>query len=94
MTSDRGRDLVSYLEVRRAAVEEALEGLLPSTKTPPARLHEAMRYSVFSGGKRLRPILALASCELVGGDTLLATAPGCACELVHTYSLKIGRAHV
>jgi len=87
MTSDRGRDLVSYLEVRRAAVEEALEGLLPSTKTPPARLHEAMRYSVFSGGKRLRPILALASCELVGGDALLATAPGCACELVHTYSL-------
>lgn len=84
--SDRD-GLASFLSERRRVVEDALDALLPASDVPPARLHEAMRYCVFSGGKRLRPILALAACELVGGTVEAATVPACALELVHTYSL-------
>jgi len=87
MTSDMSVFLEGFLTERRSLVERALDALLPAAGEPPARLHEAMRYSVFSGGKRLRPVLALAACELVGGDRAGAVAPACSTELVHTYSL-------
>ncbi|HWP34248.1 MAG TPA: hypothetical protein VNM66_01495, partial [Thermodesulfobacteriota bacterium] len=62
-------DLAAYLEVRVRAVEQALDAALPPETTPPVTLHRAMRYSVFAGGKRLRPVLALAAAEAVlGGD--------------------------
>jgi len=79
--------LKAYLEEKRAVVEEALERFLPPGGEAPASLHEAMRYAVFSGGKRLRPILALSSFDLVGGRGDGVLAPACALELIHTYSL-------
>lgn len=79
--------LKSYLESKRLAVEEALQRCLPSPVEPPSRLHEAMAYSVFAGGKRVRPILAIAAAEMCGAtqETVMPTA--CALELIHTYSL-------
>ena len=77
----------SYLAERRALVDAALEqALRPSEGTPP-RLLEAMRYAVLSGGKRVRPILALAACEAAPAAPELALPFGCAVELVHAYSL-------
>jgi len=77
----------NYLKRKKGIIEKALNGYLPSVKKRPVPLHQAMRYSVFAGGKRLRPILAIASFELVGGrgNTILPVA--CALELIHTYSL-------
>ena len=80
-------DLRSYLEARRLAVEEALEAALPAEDGLDARVVEAMRYSLFAGGKRLRPILCLAAAEAVGGDLVDATPAACALEMIHTYSL-------
>jgi geranylgeranyl diphosphate synthase type II len=80
-------NLDSYLHEKRTLVEDALERCLPAAETPPAKLHEAMRYGVFSGGKRLRPILALAAFELAGGRGDAILAPASATELIHTYSL-------
>ncbi len=68
-------------------VTRALERSLPEPTGPSSRLLEAMRYSVFAGGKRLRPALCLAACEAVGGTLESAAAPAAAIELVHTYSL-------
>lgn len=68
-------------------VNEALERILPSESTRPARLHQAMRYSVFAGGKRLRPALCIAACEACGGNAAQAMAAACALELLHTYTL-------
>jgi len=79
--------LGAYLDRRRAEVDGALERLLPRPEGPAARLLEAMRYAVFSGGKRLRPVLAIASCEAFGGRVEDVLAPAAALELVHTYSL-------
>ncbi len=86
-TSSGERSLKAYLSERREAVDAALERFLPSVSARPQRLHEAMRYSVFSGGKRLRPILALTAYELTGGEGDAVLAPACATELIHTYSL-------
>ena len=86
MTTGKG-DLKALLAARRVEIERALEEYLPSVDTAPSRLHEAMRYSVFSGGKRLRPILGLLSCEVSGGDPARAMVCCCSTELVHTYSL-------
>ena len=80
-------DLGAYLAERRRAVDEALERYLPSEETPPATIHEAMRYSVFAGGKRLRPILVIAGAEAVGGTMERVLPTACALELIHTYSL-------
>jgi geranylgeranyl diphosphate synthase type II len=80
-------DLAAYLAERRRAVDEALERHLPPTDAPPAAIHEAMRYSVFAGGKRLRPILVIAGAEAVGGRMARVLATACALELIHTYSL-------
>ena len=70
----------------RGAVEEYLGGLFASDK-PYGRLQEAMRYSLMAGGKRVRPVMALAFCDLMGGEWRRAIPFGCALELVHTYSL-------
>jgi geranylgeranyl diphosphate synthase type II len=86
-TSSGERSLKAYLSERREAVEAALERFLPSASVANRKLHEAMRYSVFSGGKRLRPILALTAYELAGGEGDAVLAPACATEFIHTYSL-------
>jgi geranylgeranyl diphosphate synthase, type II len=80
-------NLGTYLESRRSDVDAVLETILPLPEGPAARLLEAMRYAVFSGGKRLRPVLALAACEAFGGPIDEVLAPAAALELVHTYSL-------
>ncbi len=79
--------LRSYLEEKKARVDRALEGYLPEEGPYPPSLIRAMRYSVFSGGKRLRPILTLAGAEVVGGDPEQALPVACAIEMIHTYSL-------
>ncbi|HXV18720.1 MAG TPA: polyprenyl synthetase family protein, partial [Candidatus Omnitrophota bacterium] len=76
-----------YLKKKRARIERALSSYLPPKTEHPARLHEAMRYAVLNGGKRLRPILVLAACEAVGGDIRDAMPAACAIELIHNYSL-------
>lgn len=80
-------DLKSYLIARTAEVDAALDAFLPKAKERPATIHAAMRYSVFAGGKRLRPVLCLAAAEACGGNPSNALAPACAVELMHTYSL-------
>ncbi len=80
-------DLKAYLEARRAEVDRALQVLLPPANTAPATIHKAMRYSVFAGGKRLRPILCLAAAEAAGGRRAPAIPLACAVECLHTYSL-------
>jgi geranylgeranyl diphosphate synthase type II len=80
-------DLESYLAPRRRRGEAALAALFPATPPHPHRLVEAIRYSLLGGGKRLRPVLALASCEAVGGDPEAALPFACALEMIHSYSL-------
>ncbi len=80
-------DLKTYLATRAAEVDAALDAFLPKGKERPATIHAAMRYSVFAGGKRLRPVLCLAAAEACGGEIFDALAPACAVELMHTYSL-------
>src|SRR5262245_55025903 len=75
------------MKERAAAVDAALERALPPEATPPETLHRAMRYSVFAGGKRLRPVLAIAGAEAVGGRMGDVMPTACALELIHTYSL-------
>src|SRR6266704_128607 len=77
----------AYLEEQRARVEEELERLLPPAGEYPPSIHRAMRYSIFAGGKRLRPILCLESGKLFGGDDKNLRRLGCALEMIHTYSL-------
>jgi geranylgeranyl diphosphate synthase type II len=87
--------LADYLRDARARVDAALDGFLPAPPACPPRLAEAMRYSLFAGGKRLRPVLALASAEAVAAATgtpadtavALALPAACALEMIHTYSL-------
>jgi len=71
----------------RQAVDERLDEWLPEACERPERLHESMRYSVFAGGKRIRPILAILSCRSAGGTDEAAMPPACAIECIHTYSL-------
>jgi geranylgeranyl diphosphate synthase type II len=84
-------NLPSFFEEDRQFVEQALESLLPPESTPPTTIHRAMRYSVFAGGKRVRPILCLeAACVFSASrDSGLRAArdSACAVELIHTYSL-------
>jgi geranylgeranyl diphosphate synthase type II len=80
-------DLNAYLAARRQEVDAALERHLPRAEEQPARLHTAMRYSLLAGGKRLRPILCLASAEAVGGGREAALLPALALECLHTYTL-------
>ena len=80
-------DLETYLQQRRALVEEGLARHLATSSGIDATLDAAMRHSLLAGGKRLRPVLALAACEAVGGHTQDALDVACALELIHTYSL-------
>jgi geranylgeranyl diphosphate synthase, type II len=78
-------DLSTYLHQRQAQVEAALDRAFPLTY--PEKIYEAMRYSLLAGGKRLRPILCLATCELAGGTIEMAMPTACALEMIHTMSL-------
>tara|TARA_B100001939_G_C16883900_1_gene592179 strand:- start:367 stop:1257 length:891 start_codon:yes stop_codon:yes gene_type:complete len=80
-----GFDFKAYLSQARERVEAALDGSLAPER--PESLREAMRYSLLAGGKRLRPILCLAACELAGGDGELAMPTAVALEMIHTMSL-------
>ncbi len=87
MTSAQSFDLAAYLSARRALTDRALDIYLPPADSLPPRLHEAMRYSIFCGGKRLRPILVYAGAEAVGGPPEWVTPLACAVECIHTFSL-------
>jgi len=80
-------DLKAYLKEQCARIDTALDKYLPKESELPHSLHKSMRYSVFAGGKRVRPILMLAACQAVGGDTDAAVPAACAMEMIHTYSL-------
>ncbi len=80
-------DLAAYLADRRAWAEAALEAFVPAADIRPARLHAAMRHSLFAGGKRLRPILCSAAAEACGADHDVARCPAAAIECLHTYTL-------
>ncbi|XP_019185421.1 PREDICTED: heterodimeric geranylgeranyl pyrophosphate synthase large subunit 1, chloroplastic-like [Ipomoea nil] len=74
-----------YMATKAIKVNKALDEAAPLKK--PIKIHEAMRYSLLAGGKRVRPILCIASCELVGGDEAAAIPMACAVEMIHTMSL-------
>ena len=80
-------DLKAYLREQCACIDAALDLFLPRETELPHSVHKAMRYSIFAGGKRVRPILMLAACEAVGGDVKRAVPAACAMEMIHTYSL-------
>jgi geranylgeranyl diphosphate synthase type II len=80
-------DLQPYLKARSALVDRALNQFLPRAGAKPGTLHKAMRYSLFAGGKRLRPVLTLASAEACGGNVEEALPAAGAVECIHTYSL-------
>jgi len=80
-------DIKKYLQEKGDIVNNALDRLLPGEDEFPQKLHKAMRYSVFAGGKRIRPVLAIASAETFGGLTDSIIDIACAVELIHTYSL-------
>src|SRR3569832_1059942 len=79
--------LTAYLAKGRSEVDQLLQSYLPGAKCEPTLIHEAVRYSLFAGGKRLRPILCLAACEAVGGRREIALPFASALELIHTMSL-------
>ncbi|MCD6451075.1 MAG: polyprenyl synthetase family protein [Acidobacteria bacterium] len=80
-------NLASYLASKKEKIDRTLDTILPKPDEYPEIIHRAMRYSVFAGGKRLRPILALASAEAVGGKEEEILPIACSLELIHTYSL-------
>ena len=80
-------DLASYMDHCRQQIDVALSSVLPSESMVSQRLLDAMGYSVFNGGKRVRPLLAYAACEAVGGTAYQATPAACAVEFIHAYSL-------
>ena len=76
-----------FFEQDLQLVDAALERFLPAAVAPPPSIHEAMRYSVFAGGKRIRPILCLEAARVFTSDVTPALNPACAVEFIHTYSL-------
>ena len=87
MNSSPAFDLDKFLAEKTEAVNRALDAFLPPASAKPATIHRAMRYSLFAGGKRLRPALCLAAAEACGGPWHRALPLACAVECVHTYSL-------
>jgi geranylgeranyl diphosphate synthase type II len=87
MSATNQFDLQGFLATRTEAVNRALDNFLPSEKTRPATIHKAMRYSLFAGGKRMRPALCLAAAQACGGREANALPLACAVECIHTYSL-------
>ena len=79
--------LPTFFEEDRQAVDAALERLLPAEDARPASIHRALRYSVFAGGKRVRPILCLESARVFMDDVAPVLPVACAMEFIHTYSL-------
>ena len=79
--------LPAFFEEDRIAVDAHLDRLMPAETLQPPSIHQAMRYSVFAGGKRIRPILCLETARIFDADVLPAFYPGCAIEFIHTYSL-------
>ena len=79
--------LPSFFEEDLELVDAALQRMLPVSGTPPTSIHEAMRYSVFAGGKRIRPILCLEAARIFSPEVSPALHPACAIEFIHTYSL-------
>src|SRR6266481_6269104 len=80
-------NLKAYLRSRQTEIDRALDLYLPKANSKPATLHKAMRYSLFAGGKRLRPILCLAAAETCRGSIRNGLPLACALECIHTYSL-------
>ena len=80
-------DLKAYLKDQQVLVDDALNQFLPRVTVRPKTVHQGMRYSIFAGGKRLRPILTLAAAEACGGEMKNALPPACSVEIMHTYSL-------
>lgn len=80
-------ELKDYLSNRSALVDQALDRWLPGEGVVPFSLHQSMRYSIFAGGKRLRPIMMIAASEAVGGTAQQVMHAACALEMIHTYSL-------
>ncbi len=80
-------DLNRWIKRTRALVEKSLRSSVPAAKTKPSTIHRAMRYSLLSGGKRLRPLLCCAASEACGGTARAALPAACAAEMVHAYSL-------
>ena len=80
-------DVYAYFEEQIPKINRALEAAIPAADTAPAQLHAAMRHILFPGGKRLRPVLAMAAAEAVGSPNERALPLAAAVELVHTYSL-------
>jgi geranylgeranyl diphosphate synthase, type II len=80
-------DITTYLAKKKELVDKSLEKLVPPAKKFPQAVHEAMRYSLFAGGKRVRPILALAAAESLGAKTKELLPIAGSLELIHTYSL-------
>jgi geranylgeranyl diphosphate synthase type II len=80
-------DVAEFLETGSKRVNAALDGFLPAATTRPATIHRAMRYSLFAGGKRMRPALCLAAAAACGGEAGAAMPLACAVECIHTYSL-------
>ena len=80
-------DFLRELKKKADLTDTALDQYLPPENSYPALIHQAMRYSIFAGGKRLRPAMVLAATEAVGGDTGKVMPAACALELIHTYSL-------
>jgi geranylgeranyl diphosphate synthase, type II len=86
-TSGEFMETREYLTSRQKMVDGALQAYLPRPNVKPKTIHKAMRYSVFAGGKRLRPILCLAAGECCDGEVSAALPLACAVECIHTYSL-------
>lgn len=80
-------DVDSYFKDCQALVNQALENTIPKKEVFPKKIHEAMRYSLFAGGKRIRPILCLAASEACGGSRREVLPIACALEMIHTFSL-------
>lgn len=80
-------DIKAYLIERQRLLDEALEEYLPPADRYPVSIHEAMRYTVLNGGKRLRPIITMAAAEACGGKAQSVLPTACAIELIHAYSL-------
>lgn len=85
--NDFSVNIKDYFKQKTAQVDSWLDRLLPAENAEPAVIHQAMRYSVFAGGKRLRPILAIAAGEIFGADERELMPAACSLEMIHTYSL-------
>ncbi len=85
--SSNGSPFAAFAAAQQPHIEAALQSMLPAADAVPAQLHEAMRYVMFPGGKRLRPLLALLGCRVTGGALQRALRPAAALECAHTYSL-------